>query len=120
MPSMQIELTDRAYLILPAEIAEKYFPSDNLVALERGGNLWLLPVNNKASGGLLLKRRNSKGDRAVLLVEILADEKLKEKNQAGIYAAHWDSGAAALLVDLNAGPLPAQLEDNTAAVDERL
>lgn len=117
---MHIELTDRAYLILPAEIAEKYFPTDNLVALERGGNLWLLPVNNKASGGLLLKRRNSKGDRAVLLVEILAEEKLREKNKAGIYAAHWDSQAAALLVDLSAGPVPAQLPENMAAVDERL
>jgi hypothetical protein len=91
---MQIELTERSYLILPVEIAEKYFPTDNMVVLPRGRELWLLPVNNKASGGLLMKRRNSKGDRSVLLVEIVPDE------PPGFYAARWEEAAGAMIINL--------------------
>ncbi|HEY9682980.1 MAG TPA: hypothetical protein V6C86_15495 [Oculatellaceae cyanobacterium] len=89
---MQIEITDRAYLIIPAEMSTKYFPSDNLVALPRDGELWLMPVSNKASGGLLMKRRNLKGDRSVLLVEIL------EEGSSGFYEAQWDQAHGAMRV----------------------
>ncbi|HEY9753947.1 MAG TPA: hypothetical protein V6C97_02170 [Oculatellaceae cyanobacterium] len=89
---MQIEITDRAYLIIPAEMCTKYFPTDNLVALPRAGELWLLPVSNKASGGLLMKRRNLKGDRSVLLIELV------EEGCSGFYEAHWDETHGAVRV----------------------
>ena len=93
--AMQIELTERGYLILPVEVAERYFPGDSLVAIPRGQQLWLLPIQGQESGGLLMKRRNLRGDRSVLLVEVLG-----ENARAGHYQPHWDEAASALIIDL--------------------
>lgn len=94
--TMQVELTDRAYLVIPAELAERFFPTDNLVVLPKQGELWLLPVSNKASGGLLLKRRNLKGDRSVLLVEYL-----EEGIVPGVYKVQWDEANGAVRLPLH-------------------
>lgn len=92
---MEIELTERGYLILPVEVAETYFPGDSLVAIPRGAELWLLPIQGQESGGLLMKRRNLKGDRSILLVEVLEDS-----TPRGKFIPRWDADACALIIDL--------------------
>lgn len=95
LPELPIALTDTGYLHLSAELVAQYFASDSIIALPRAGELWLLPVANKASGGLLLKHRNAKGDRSVLIWEFLP-----EGTPAGLYVARWDDDAKALRLRL--------------------
>lgn len=42
-----IEFTERGYLLLEAEVAQRFFPQDGLVALLRDGELWLLPTRGR-------------------------------------------------------------------------
>ncbi|MBX0329188.1 hydrogenase maturation protease [Oscillochloris sp. ZM17-4] len=90
---MDVELTDKGYLHLPADLARQRFPSDTLVALVRGPELWLLPTRGAAAGGLLLKQRNSAGDRSVLIWELLPPG-----TAPGPRPAFWDAGTGALRV----------------------
>lgn len=96
---MQVELTAQGYLQLPAELAERHFPGDGLVALPRPPELWLLPTRGAAAGGLLLKRRNLRGDRSVLI-----REQLPEGTPPGPRPAFWDETNGALRVALEARP----------------
>ncbi len=89
----RIEFTDQGSLRLDAETARLYFPSDTLVALVRGPELWLLPVRGAAAGGLLLKQRNLRGDRSVVLHGLFERE-----FPAGRHEAFWDAGHGALRV----------------------
>lgn len=93
---MEIELTDRGYLHLPADLARRHFPEDVLVALVRGAELWLLPLRGPAAGGLLVKQRNRQGDRSVLLWGVLPED-----TPPGPRAAFWDAKAGALRVALD-------------------
>jgi hypothetical protein len=92
---VEVELTAQGYLHLPAELARRYFPNDLLVALPRGGELWLLPTRGAAAGGLLLKQRNARGDRSVLIWELLPPG-----TPPGPRPAHWDEHDRALRVAL--------------------
>jgi hypothetical protein len=92
---MEIELTSQGYLHLPADVSQRYFPQDTLVALARDGELWLLPTRGAAGGGLLLKQRNAAGDRSVLIWEALPPNTLP-----GPRAAAWDEENGALRVQL--------------------
>ncbi len=93
---MTVELTDTGYLHLPAELAEQYFPFDLLFAMVRGKELWLLPARGPGGGGLLLKRRNARGDRSVLIREIVPDA------PPASMTAFWDERQSALRVALPA------------------
>ncbi len=97
---MSIELTDRGYLVLPREVVEEYFPTDSIIALLRGDELWLLPVKNSASGGLLMKYRNGRGDRSVFIEEVLRGRQL-----CGKFPHRWQQEEAALIVDLAASSI---------------
>jgi hypothetical protein len=92
---VDVELTEQGYLHLPADLAAQHFPGDVLVALLREGELWLLPLRGAAAGGLLLKQRNLRGDRSVLLHELLP-----AGTPPGQRAAHWDAERGALRVSL--------------------
>jgi hypothetical protein len=92
---VDVELTEQGYLHLPIELAAQHFPGDVLVALLREGELWLLPLRGPAAGGLLLKQRNLRGDRSVLLRELLP-----EGTTPGERAARWDAESGALRVSL--------------------
>ncbi|WP_456428056.1 hydrogenase maturation protease [Rhodocaloribacter sp.] len=98
---MTVELTDTGYLHLPVDLAERYFPFDLLFAMVRGRELWLLPARGSGGGGLLLKRRNARGDRSVLVWEMLPDGV-----PPGPLPAVWDERQSALRVALPA-PEPA-------------
>lgn len=91
---MRVEITPSGYLVLPAEVASR-FPTGTAIALVRGGELWLMPVNHPGGGGLLLKIRNPRGDRSVLVQELLP-----EATEPGVREAFWDEEAGALRVPL--------------------
>jgi hydrogenase maturation protease len=94
---IEVEFTHDGYLRLSSEIASRYFPSDGLVALLRGPEMWLMPTHGNASGGSLLKQRNPRGDKAVLVLE-----ELHPRNVVGSRIAFWDEAQGALRVALNA------------------
>jgi hypothetical protein len=94
MQQFQLEITTRGYLILPGEIAGKYYPEDACVALIREEELWVLPIMSSASGGLMMKQRNLQGDRSVLVWEALPDD-----HKSGNFPARWDSQNGAMRID---------------------
>ncbi|MEE9417213.1 MAG: hypothetical protein V3V01_18180 [Acidimicrobiales bacterium] len=98
-----VELTAGGDVRISAELAAQYFPSDALVALARGSELWLMPLIGPEGGGLLLKQRNKRGDRSALVWEALPVD-----TPVGERAAVWDAGNGALRVDLGS---TARLED---------
>lgn len=88
-----VEFTAAGDLRLSAEVAERYFPSDSLVAVLRGDELWLMPLVGPEGGGLLLKQRNARGDRSALVWEALPPEP-----PVGERPAVWDDRNGALRV----------------------
>jgi len=94
---IEVEFTSDGYLHLSGEIARRYFPTDGVVALVKGPEMWLMPTHNNASGGFLLKRRNGRGDRSVLIWEVL-----NMRSVAGAHIAYWDEHQGALRVALGA------------------
>jgi hypothetical protein len=90
----ELEITSRGYLILPVEIAAKYYPEDACVAMIREDELWVLPIRSAAAGGLMLKQRNLEGDRSVLVWEALPDD-----HQSGNFPATWDPENGAMRID---------------------
>ncbi len=102
-PEGTVELTEDGYLHVPAELAQRHFPGDALVArLDEAAEtptLELVPLVSVGHGGLLLKRRNRAGDRSVLIHEVLAFTPV-----AGRFDVEWDDDRGALLVPLGPGP----------------
>ncbi len=99
MESWLLELTAQGYLHLPAALAQRYFPADLLVALPRDGEIWLAPLRGPAAGGLLLKQRNARGDRSVLIWEVLPPA-----TPPGPRRAVWDDDHGALRMSLSPEP----------------
>lgn len=91
-----VEFTADGSLRLSAAVAERYFPADALVAVPRGGELWLMPLVSTEGGGLLLKQRNPAGDRSTLIWEALPPG----ASPIGERDAVWDDANGALRVDL--------------------
>ncbi len=92
---MEVELTERGYLRIPAAIAQRYFPARVLVAFYDAPTLRLLPLRGPEAGGLLLKQRTLQGDCSVLVWEVIPPDYLP-----GHYTAVWDETQGALLVNL--------------------
>lgn len=96
---VDVEITADGYLRLGAALAASCFPSDAAAAVFRDGALWLIPLRGPSSGGLLLKQRNTAGDRATLIREVLHDD-----FPTGVRAAFWDDQQKALRVPLTDEP----------------
>lgn len=92
---VEVEITDDGNLRIDAAVAADYFPSDALVAVLRGRELWLMPLIGPEGGGLLLKQRNPQGDRSTLIWEALPPDA-----PCGRRPAVWDDTNGALRVDL--------------------
>ena len=90
-----LELSDDGYLRLDAEAARRFFPDDVLVPLVRDGVLALLPTRGNAAGGLILKQRNPRGDRSVLIAEAF-----RFRMPAGRYAGVWNDAVGGLCIDM--------------------
>jgi hypothetical protein len=91
---VKLELTSTGYLHIPAEEAVR-FPTGTAIALVRGEELWIMPVSHPGAGGLLLKLRNSRGDRSVFVQELLP-----EGVPPGVRTAVWDDKLGALRIPL--------------------
>ncbi len=84
-------------IYLTAEVYATYFNGlESLVLLKKDEALLLLPVRHVASGGLLIKLKNSRGDRVVHAQEFLRDQAVDE-GLAWTLPVRWDSGLAALV-----------------------
>jgi hydrogenase maturation protease len=94
--AVMVEFTADGSLRLTAEVARTYFPSDALVAVARGDELWLMPLIGPEGGGLLLKQRNPRGDRSALIWEALPPG----SPTVGARNAIWDDAGGALRVSL--------------------
>jgi len=92
---MTVEITPKGYLHLSAEMVGQYFPTHSLIALVRGSELWLMPVADKTSGGLLLKQRNLAGDCSLLIWEVLPPG-----TPSGPLEGNWDVDNGALRLPL--------------------
>lgn len=88
-----VEVTSGGYLHLGAELVARYFPSGVVGAMRDGEGIYLVPIRSGANGGHLLKYRNTHGDRALLLREIL-----DTNPSPGPKAIHWDVQRGALAV----------------------
>ena len=78
-----------------AKTPNDFFPEDTLLALWRDESLVLLPTRGAAAGGLLLKQRNAKGDRSLLISEVFEFEM-----PSGTFTAVWDDSLGGLRVNL--------------------
>jgi len=92
-PPDRVEITDAGYLHLSARLATAYFPADVCVARMDGDELVLMPLAGPSHGGLVLKQRNTAGDRSLLIHEVLGFQRL-----AGTFEVAWDDGRGALRV----------------------
>lgn len=97
---VSVELTEDGSLRLAADVAERFFPADSLVAVPQpaGQELWLMPLTGPEGGGLLLKQRNLAGDRSTLIWEALPPDAPRGRRDAV-----WDEANGALRVSLR-GP----------------
>jgi len=93
-----VEITDEGYLHLPARLAASRFPADVCVARIDHGDLVLLPLVSASYGGLVLKQRNPRGDRSLLVSEVFGFSPA-----AGIFAVAWEEEHGALRVLLTDG-----------------
>ncbi|MGV0992571.1 MAG: hydrogenase maturation protease [Mycobacterium sp.] len=100
---VSVEITADGYLRMDAALAASRFPSDAMAAVPRDGELWLFPLRGPSAGGLLLKQRNSAGDRAALVREVLPDG-----FPGGLRAASWDDEHKALRIPLREQGTPLQ------------
>lgn len=94
MSPFQLELNSQGYLIFPLEIFQKYFTQDSCVAIWKNPELWILPIYD-ANGGFLVKQRNAKGDRSILVWEVLPLD-----FPTGMFTAFWDAENAAVRIAL--------------------
>lgn len=92
---LRLELTAEGYLRIGREDANRFFPQDTLLALWRDDSLWLLPTRGAAAGGLMLKQRNVRGDRSLLISEVF-DFQIP----AGYYSASWDDDFGGLRMEV--------------------
>ncbi|MEO1085980.1 MAG: hydrogenase maturation protease [Acidobacteriota bacterium] len=93
--SLALRLTEHGYLHFPAELAARLFPLDLAAPVLRGRELWLYPTRGAGGGGLILKQRNTAGDRSVLIWE-----QLPAGTPPGSLAAFWDGEQGVLRVAL--------------------
>lgn len=99
--TVAVEFTVDGSLHLDAELAGRFFPTDSLVAVPRGDELWLMPLVGPEGGGLLLKQRNRRGDRSTLIWEAVQHEAAPP---VGSRRAIWDEANGALRVSLAPTP----------------
>ena len=100
---MQPEATirlDKGNLYLQAALYEKYFPGiESVILMKRDQAFNILPIMNANAGGLLLKIRNSEGDRVLHAQEFFRDHGIDERLDT-ILPVVWDPKSISLKVDL--------------------
>jgi hypothetical protein len=89
-------------LYLSRETCQLFLPGIESVALiRRDGRVLIVPLTRESGGGLLLKYRNSRGDRVIQAQEFFRSLALSEDFVRHRVAIQWDDSTAALaLTDL--------------------
>ncbi|HEY1313773.1 MAG TPA: hypothetical protein VGE92_07845 [Steroidobacteraceae bacterium] len=89
----------RGNFYLPREICDTCLPNVTAVALLwRDGEVLIVPLTRESAGGLLLKQRNSRGDRVIHAQEFFRSHNLPEEFELRSIPAHWSQDSAALVV----------------------
>jgi len=88
----------RGSLYLDAAVYDLYFAGlEAVILLGRGDDLLIMPVRNTASGGYLLKLKNSAGDRIVNAMDFFHEQGIGNQ-EASSFPVTWNQQAAALIV----------------------
>lgn len=95
MKKLKCQITETGYLQVPAEVAQKHFTTGAIIAVVRGQELHVMPVNYVGAGGLILKYRNARGDRSVLISQFLPSDIVY-----GERTVVWDEEILALRIPL--------------------
>jgi hypothetical protein len=86
-------------LYLSREVCQRFLPGIESVALiRRDSRVLIVPLTRESGGGLLLKYRNSRGDRVIQAQEFFRSHALSEARDSRRVAIHWDDSAAALVL----------------------
>jgi hypothetical protein len=86
-------------LYLSLELCQRFLPGIESVALIRRDNrVLIVPLTRESGGGLLLKYRNSRGDRVIQAQEFFRTNGLRESLDLRRLAIQWDPSAAALVL----------------------
>ena len=87
----------RGNIYLTREICETYLPAVQSVALiVRDEMLLIMPLIQESAGGLILKVRNSRGDRVIQAQEFFREKEFAEDFQNQNIPVRWSSEWAAL------------------------
>ena len=87
---------ERGNLYIPVTVYECYFSSlEAVILLSDEDNVLVLPVQNTASGGYLLKVKNAAGDRLISAPDFFANHELLNDDTIE-FSYLWDQGRAAL------------------------
>ena len=98
---MRVELTPTGSLVIPAQLAqERLGDADSVLVSAKHGELLVSPIGPRGVGGLILKRRNAKGDRSVLVLEQLPHDQGVPAWDSGPRDAAWDPSKGSLRVPL--------------------
>ena len=98
---MRVELTGSGSLIIPAEAADACFEgARSAIVVSRDDDLRVSPLRRNGAGGLILKQRNARGDRSVLVLEQLPHDRGVPAWDAGERDADWDQASKTLRVPL--------------------
>ncbi len=91
---------DKGNLYFDANIYDLFFAGNESVALlQKEKGFLILPVHSQASGGRLVKMRNSSGDRVVTATDFL-EQCGVDYNQVLVCPVSWDSQLSGLFVSL--------------------
>ena len=97
-------LVRRGSFYLGAGLFERCFGgADTVAVVGRGDEIALLPLREPGSGGLLVKRRNARGDRVIHAPELLRELGVDEADEHELDAA-WDPEQGALVVPVPRPP----------------
>jgi hypothetical protein len=98
-PTAEIEIA-RGDFYLSRELCDAYLPGTEAVALiAREGAVWIVPLARTSAGGLLLKRRNLRGDRVIHAQEFIREKGLPEHFEPRAAPVRWDPDRAALSIE---------------------
>jgi hypothetical protein len=85
---------------LPRELCDAFLAdAAGAALLHREGRAYLVPLALPGAGGLLLKRRNARGDRVLAAPDFLAGCGLGQFTPEREFVAHWVEDAGALWIE---------------------
>ena len=89
----------RGSFYLDCALCALYLPDIEAIApLQRDGAVYLMPLLGTGGGGLLLKRRNARGDRVVHAQEFLQSLGIEPDDPERIVIVRWVSEMGGLLL----------------------